>query len=107
MKKARARSRHKKIEKLRHDPICYLCGEEIESIEDASWDHITPLSKGGADSAENLALTHSWCNSEKGDLSPFMYRIFRFLNGALFKIRPGRPSKRLASRDENSRDLDD
>lgn len=100
MKKGRARSRQKKIEKLRFDSTCYLWGLEIESVEEASWDHIVPLSKGGGDTDENLALTHSWCNSEKGDLSPFTYRIFRFLNYALFKVRPGRPSKRLVARDK-------
>lgn len=103
MKKGRARSRKKKIEKLKIDSTCYLCGREIETLEQASWDHIIPLSKGGSDTEENLALTHDWCNSEKGDLSPFTYRIFRFLNHAFFKVRPGRPSKRLRSRS----DLDD
>ncbi len=101
MKKGRARSRKKKIEKLKDNSICYLCGFEIETVEDASWDHIIPLSKGGKDSEDNLALTHYSCNSEKGDLSPFVYRIFRFLNFALFKVRPGRPSKRLGARGES------
>lgn len=90
------RSRQNKLKLLEQDATCSLCGKEIEHIEDATWDHITPRSKGGPDTRANLALAHSWCNGEKGDLSPWVYRIFRFLNESLFKVRPGRPSKRLS-----------
>ena len=102
MKAGRARSRKKKIKWLESDPTCSLCGKEIEHTEDASWDHVIPLSKGGEDDLGNLALAHVWCNNEKGDLSPFVYRIFRFLNHHLFKVRPGRPSKRLGKDSKDS-----
>ncbi|HVY89759.1 MAG TPA: HNH endonuclease signature motif containing protein [Hyphomonadaceae bacterium] len=33
-----------------------------------TFDHIRPRSKGGADEAANLQLTHASCNKRKGDL---------------------------------------
>ena len=93
------RSRARKQELWEKNPYCSLCSERIEKLADASWDHIIARSKGGPDKPHNLALAHVWCNGEKDDLSPWVYRFFRFLNQSLFKVRPGRPSKRLSSRD--------
>lgn len=53
--------------------LCWLCGKRMLLIEDlppgpirnpdtATWDHIKPLSLGGDNSQENLALAHSKCN---------------------------------------------
>lgn len=36
----------------------------------ATWDHITPLSKGGTDDPSNLALACRSCNRKKGDRTP-------------------------------------
>jgi len=33
----------------------------------ATFDHIMPRSKGGADTAENLQLVHARCNKIKGN----------------------------------------
>ncbi len=43
---------------------CYLCGLKIRP-KDLAFDHVTPLSKGGAHSNENIRPTHRSCNSSK------------------------------------------
>ena len=59
-----------------YGPVCYLCEEEIDltlprKIGVQGWgyglhlDHVTPLSKGGADCLENVAPTHALCNLNK------------------------------------------
>jgi hypothetical protein len=51
--------------------ICGICCEEILRFEDASVDHIIPISKGGAvKKRENLQLAHQKCNWEKGSNLP-------------------------------------
>lgn len=52
--------------------VCYLCGRPIdpqstEPSQRLSVDHVMPLSKGGADSIENMRPAHAGCNSGKGD----------------------------------------
>ncbi len=47
--------------------ICAICKKPIVSMKDVTIDHIIPLSKGGADTLENMQLAHSSCNREKGD----------------------------------------
>jgi len=39
----------------------------IWSKHRATFDHIMPRSKGGADTAENLQLVHARCNKIKGN----------------------------------------
>jgi 5-methylcytosine-specific restriction endonuclease McrA len=46
---------------------CYLCGSKIDRV-DAELDHITPKSKGGSPSLENLRWTHRMCNRIKHDM---------------------------------------
>lgn len=45
-------------------PDCYLCGQPWArgSVE---WDHVVPLSQGGAHSTQNLRPTHDVCNLRK------------------------------------------
>lgn len=47
-------------------PVCPLCKEPISSINDFTWDHIVPRSRGGSDHISNMAPTHAKCNEEKG-----------------------------------------
>lgn len=52
--------------------LCHLCGEPVEmgdptSPKYATIDHVVPLSKGGRDHMDNLALAHQRCNRKKGD----------------------------------------
>lgn len=49
----------------RDQGICYICGLKVER-ESCHFDHIVPLAKGGAHSESNIAVTHSWCNQQKG-----------------------------------------
>lgn len=46
--------------------VCQLCLEPIDTLDDATIDHIQPLSKGGTDRIDNLRLTHARCNQERG-----------------------------------------
>lgn len=39
----------------------------IWSKQRATFDHIIPRSKGGADSSDNLQLAHAHCNKIKGN----------------------------------------
>ena len=45
---------------------CIVCGDPIAFLK-AHWDHITPLSKGGRDTDENVGPAHGTCNNVKGD----------------------------------------
>jgi 5-methylcytosine-specific restriction endonuclease McrA len=53
---------------------CWLCGQPMRMDVDlgrhplaASWDHITPRSKGGTRGQDNLMLAHRRCNRERSD----------------------------------------
>lgn len=46
--------------------MCGLCQEPIDSIKDATLDHIMPKSRGGTDTITNLRLAHKACNQERG-----------------------------------------
>lgn len=60
----------------RDDWTCHICGELVP--EDAPWrspqeatlDHVVPLSLGGDHVRENLACAHRRCNSIKGTIAP-------------------------------------
>lgn len=48
--------------------ICQLCFRKV-ALAEASLDHVIPLSKGGAHTAQNLVLVHRKCNASKRDRS--------------------------------------
>lgn len=48
--------------------ICGICGKPVERRA-VGWDHIVPLSKGGANTPDNIQPCHPRCNSIKGDRS--------------------------------------
>lgn len=41
--------------------VCHICNESVLA-DDISFDHVQPLSKGGAHSMDNLKLAHLLCN---------------------------------------------
>lgn len=49
------------------DPTCKLCHKPIETIEEASIDHIVPRVWGGPNHYDNKQLTHAVCNNDKSD----------------------------------------
>lgn len=57
---------------IRDGWVCQLCHETVDAElvypdpGTASIDHITPLSKGGHDTHDNIALAHLGCNWAKG-----------------------------------------
>ena len=60
-------SEAEKFEKLRgQDNRCAISGAPLFIGDDIEVDHSTPLSIGGADSIENLQITHSDSNRKKG-----------------------------------------
>ncbi len=43
---------------------CWVCGEHV-APEDATLEHIQPLSEGGSSHMENLAISHALCNHQR------------------------------------------
>lgn len=48
---------------------CYYCLKVIEDIKQKTVDHMTPLSRGGKHSADNLVMACLSCNCSKRDLT--------------------------------------
>lgn len=45
---------------------CGICGEPLDSIDEATVDHVVPLARGGSNRFENLQLAHPDCNTHRG-----------------------------------------
>lgn len=43
---------------------CWVCGEHVEA-QDATLEHIQPLSEGGSSHQDNLAISHDRCNNAR------------------------------------------
>ena len=56
--------------------ICGLCGGPIAALEEATQDHIIPVSQGGPDALANVQLAHRSCNELKGNALPEQYPPF-------------------------------
>jgi hypothetical protein len=54
-----------KKELFEKEPTCFICKQEIRSIDDSEVDHHIPYWKGGATIPENARLTHRFCNRFK------------------------------------------
>ena len=52
---------------------CAYCGTELNKLE-LEIDHVEPISRGGADSEENMLACCGFCNRSKG---PMKLEIFR------------------------------
>lgn len=52
--------------------VCIYCGHPL-SEEDASVDHIIPLSRGGLNEPENRVASCCACNSAKGNMMPHRF----------------------------------
>lgn len=56
--------------------VCGLCGGPIASLEEATQDHVIPVSQGGPDALANVQLAHRSCNELKGNALPEQYPPF-------------------------------
>lgn len=56
----------------RDDFRCVYCGCDVSA--DPQCDHIHPISRGGANTLDNLATACRPCNSSKGDKTPEEWR---------------------------------
>jgi len=56
-----------KIQLWEKEPVCSICGQQIESVNDAEVDHIEPYSLGGKTETGNARLTHRYCNRSRRD----------------------------------------
>ncbi len=56
--------------------VCGLCGAPIASLEEATQDHVIPVSQGGPDTMSNVQLAHRVCNEVKGNALPEQYPAF-------------------------------
>ena len=45
---------------------CFVCGQHVDK-KDATLEHKLPISKGGTDDMDNLAISHEKCNSKRGN----------------------------------------
>jgi hypothetical protein len=44
------------------NPTCEICGQQIQSVDDAALDHVEQYWRGGKTVPENARLTHRFCN---------------------------------------------
>ena len=78
------RKTYKSADKMRfwqsRSGICICCAQPIEEhqFNAAQLDHILPLSIGGTDTDENLALAHDGCNRSKKNKSLEAHWEWRF-----------------------------
>ena len=52
-----------------YDGKCCFCYENVK-FKDATREHVHSKAFGGSDSHDNIALAHSWCNSQAGSAMP-------------------------------------
>lgn len=48
-----------------HGMTCHICGGSIASFDDLHFDHVIPLSRGGAHTVDNVRPAHGICNMRK------------------------------------------
>jgi 5-methylcytosine-specific restriction endonuclease McrA len=61
--------RNERLRLLLGEPVaCYLCGLPL-TYEEATADHILPVSRGGTSAIENRPWSHDTCNQVKGRLT--------------------------------------
>jgi len=73
--------KEKLIERLleQQNHRCFICEEPLDpNIHEIDIDHVIPLSQGGKDNENNLAITHRSCNRSKQDNNPRIRNWFLF-----------------------------
>jgi hypothetical protein len=74
--------------------LCWLCDLPM-SPEDASRDHIIPLSKGGANRENNIRLAHIRCNTIRGNIPAEISR--EYVQAKLRGVRKAAPKAKPES----------
>ena len=54
-----------KEELYERDPACKLCGQRVQTLDDAAVDHIEQYWTGGRTIPENARITHRYCNTAR------------------------------------------
>ena len=70
--------------------LCFVCKRKIQSLNEATLEHIIPKSKGGSNKKSNLALSHQFCNQLKDNfLSPCEWekKLYLFENDISFILQ--------------------
>ncbi len=74
-------SRKDTLRKMQANQCCW-CGRPMQNDKENKWDyetfeHLMPVSKGGSNDMQNLALAHKKCNEERGnkDREPLLRRV--------------------------------
>src|SRR5687767_2536872 len=75
---------------------CVYCGDGLE-LENATLDHVHPVSRGGDDAAGNLVVACGPCNRMKGDMLPAEF-FARFPQAGLNFVRYARAAHRALKR---------
>lgn len=72
----------KKWKKLYGASVSFTCPYCLKNfpLSEATRDHLVPSSRGGKTEPDNLVLSCSHCNAEKGALTPEEYVIWKQLN---------------------------
>lgn len=65
---------------------CFYCQERVFR-RDRSLDHLTPKSRGGTWSIENIVLCHRVCNWAKADMTLVEFNQFVMMNGGIHKVK--------------------
>lgn len=47
--------------------FCFVCSKEFSDFSETTLEHKIPLSRGGSNRRDNLALSHYECNHERGN----------------------------------------
>lgn len=64
----RRRCKAEKRERWNRGPrVCCWCGTPFEKYEDATVEHVLPLSRGGSNRVENIRLACEPCNKARGN----------------------------------------
>lgn len=75
------------------DPQCYVCGSRIETVLEATVEHVIPRSRGGRDDVRWCAASHGDCNWRRGDDVTeddwaFLYRRWGWSSQPMLSIVP-------------------
>lgn len=66
LNRAQVKQLYRMLIAVGHFPLCAACHQPITDMNDFTWDHIWPASKGGNNDLINMQPMHCACNQSKG-----------------------------------------